>query len=71
MILRLVFDNPISAKDLQQAVSGCCPNRCPSVEVEPNLARFVAAWPQLSSADKNAIARFAVLATGSWIAPSQ
>ena len=52
MILRLVFDNPLVAKDLQQADSSCCPNSCPSVEVDMDLARIVARWQLLTEKDK-------------------
>ena len=59
MILRLVIPNVADDNSLQQHAEGCCPYSCPSVEVDAELARIVAAWPQLSSQQKVGLIGFA------------
>ena len=60
MILRLVIPKSLEDNDLQDRPDGRCPHSCPSVEVESNLAHIVAAWPQLSTKQKDGLTEFAV-----------
>lgn len=52
MISRLVVDNQFAGNDLQTTES----SRCPSVEVERDLAAVVAKWQLLSNERKRSLA---------------
>ena len=60
MILRLVLPNMLAGVTLQRHAKGCCPQSCPSVEVDADLARIVAAWPRTSPQEKVGLTGFAV-----------
>ncbi len=58
---RLRLDSP-NDNDLQQPAEGCCPHSCPSVDVEADLARIVAAWPRMTPEQKRGLVEFALSA---------
>ena len=45
-------------KDLEKHVQGCCPNSCPRIEIDSQLAQIIEAWPSLDSRSQRALLAF-------------
>ena len=59
MILRAEICNPLPHSDLDESRQGRCTYRCTRVEVNKQLAEFIAAWPSLPERHREAISMMA------------
>jgi hypothetical protein len=55
MILRAGFDKGLQSNGLGELNSGCCTHRCTQLELSPELAQVVTAWPLLTPEQRQAL----------------
>jgi hypothetical protein len=55
MIPQVGFDKSLQGWDLEKHVQGCCPNGCPRIEIDSQLASLLAAWPSLDSCSRRTV----------------
>jgi len=55
MIPQTEYDNSLQAQGLEKHVQGCCPNGCPRIEIDSQLASLLAAWPSLDSRSRRTV----------------